>query len=86
MLGEANEAIDTISISKDDINSCKDLVGRIPVVLPPLLHRAVKLTFPQDIGGLTHDGAITNEIATSSMSKTVSVLIPAMFSSGTQPL
>ena len=54
--------------------------------LHPSLYRAVKLTFQQDIGGLAHDGAITNEMATGSMSQTVGVLTSAMFSLGTQPL
>ena len=86
MLGEANEALGPISLIKDDPNSCKGLIGRVPVVLHPSLYRAVKLTFPRDIGGLAHDGAITNEMATGSMSQTVGVLTPAMFSPGTQPL
>ena len=86
MLAEANEALGPISFIKDDELSCKGLIGRVPVVLHPSLYRAVKLTFPRDIGGLAHDGAITNEMATGSMSQTVGVLTPAMFSPGTQPL
>ena len=86
MLAEANEALGPISFIKDDGRSCKGLIGRVPVVLHPSLYRAVKLTFPRDIGGLAHDGAITNEMATGSMNQTVGVLTPAMFSPGTQPL
>ena len=86
MLGEANEALGPISFIKDDLASCKGLVGRVPVVLHPSLYRALKLTFPRDVGGLAHDGAIDNEMATGSMSQTVGVLTPAMFSPGTQPL
>ena len=86
MLGEANEALGPSAIIKDDLHSCKGLVGRVPVVLHPSLYRAVKLTFPRDIGGLAHDDAITNEMATVFMSQTISVLTPAMFSLGTQPL
>ena len=86
MLGEANEALGPISFIKDDLASCKGLVGRVPVVLHPSLYRALKLTFPRDVGGLAHDGAINNEMATGSMSQTVGVLTPAMFSPGTQPL
>ena len=85
MLGEANEALGPISFLKDDLSSCKGLVGRVPVVLPPS-YRALKLTFLRDVGGLAHDGAIDNEMATGSMSQTVGVLTPAMFSPGTQPL
>ena len=86
MLGEANEALGPISIIRDDSDSCKGLIWRVPVVLHPSLYRAVKLTFPRDIGGLAHDRAITNEMATGSMSQTVGVLTPVMFSPGTQPL
>ena len=85
MLGEANEALGPIYF-KDNLISCKGLVGRVPVVLHPSLYRALKLTYPRDVEGLAHDGAITNEMATRSMSQTVGVLAPAMFSSGTQPL
>ena len=86
MLREAYKALSPSAIIKDDLHSCKGLVGRVPVVLHLSLYRAVKLTFPRDIGGLAHDGAITNEMATGSMSQTVGVLTPAMFSPGTQPL
>ena len=86
MLGEADEALGSISYLKDDLISCKGLVGWVPVVLHPSLYRALKLTYPRDVRGLAHDGAITNEMATGSMSQTVSVLTPAMFSPGTQPL
>ena len=86
MLGEANEALGPISYFKDDLISCKGLVGRIPVVLHPSIYRAIKLTYPRDVGGLAHDGVITNEMATGSMCQTVGVLSPAMFSPSTQPL
>ena len=85
MLGEAKETLGPISIIKDDHHSCKGLIGRVPVVLHPSLYRAIKLTFARDIRGLAYDGAITNEMATGSMSQTVGVLTPAMISPGTQP-
>ena len=52
MLGEANEALGLVLFIKDDLNSCKGLVGRVPAVLHPSLYRAVKLTFPWNIRGL----------------------------------
>ena len=55
MLGDANEALGPISNLKDDLDSCKGLVGRVPVVLYSSLYRAVKLTYLRDIGGLAHD-------------------------------
>ena len=86
MLGDETEAPDLISYFKDDLHSCKGLAKRVPVMLHPSLYRAVKLTYPQDIGGLAHDRVITNEMATGLMSQTVGNLTPAMFSLGTQPL
>ena len=86
MLGDANEALGPISYLKDDLHSRKGLVGRVPVVFHPSLYRAVKLTYPRDIGGLAHDGVITNEMATGSMTLTIGVRTPAIFSPGTQPL
>ena len=81
MLGEANRALGPSAIIKDDLHLYKGLVGRDPVFLHPSLYRAVKLTFPWDIGGLAHDGAITG-----SMNQTVTILTTAMFSPGTQSL
>ena len=86
MLCDENEALDPISYFKDDLHSCKGLAERVPVVLHPSLYRAVKLTYPRDIGGLAHDRVITNEMATGLMSQTVGDLTPTMFSPGTQPL
>ena len=86
MLGEANEALGPSNIIKDDLHSSKSLFGRVPVILHPSFYKAVKHTFPRDIRDHAHDGAITNEMSTGSMSKTVGVLTPAMFSPDTQTL
>ena len=76
MLGETNEALGPLSFIKDDPNSCKGLVGRVPVVLHPSLYRATKLTLPRDIRSLAQDETICNEIVTGSMSQIVGVLTP----------
>ena len=39
MLVEANKALGPLSFIKDDLNSCKGLFGRVPVVLHPSLYR-----------------------------------------------
>ena len=85
MLAVTIEAFGPISYLKDDRDSCKGLVERVPIVLHPSLYRAIKLTYPWDIGGLAHERVLTSEMATGFMNQTVSVLIPAMFSPGTQP-
>lgn len=43
------------------------------------LYRALKLTFPWDIGGISHDGTIKTSIGIGSMGKAVGVLTPTMF-------
>ena len=44
MLGEANEALGSISYFIDDLILCKGYVGRVSVVLHPSLYRALKKT------------------------------------------
>ena len=53
MLGEANEALGPISFFKDNLTSCKGLIGRVPVVLHPSLYRAIKLTFSRGRRGVS---------------------------------
>jgi len=54
--------------------------GRVPIRLHPSLYRALKLTYPRDIGGLAYDGAFTEALGFASLSQTVGVLSPDMFS------
>ena len=41
MLREANETLNPISFIKDDLKSCKGLVGRVPIVLHLSLYREI---------------------------------------------
>lgn len=59
--------------------------GRFPLLVHPSLYRALKQTFPLDIGGLSPDGTIKSEMGTGSMGEAVGVLTPAMFNAGEQP-
>lgn len=59
--------------------------GRVPVFVHPSLYRALKLTFPWDIGGISQDGTINTEMGHGSMGEAVGILTPAMFKAGKQP-
>lgn len=52
---------------------------RVPILLHPSLYRAVKLTYPMDVGGIVLDGRMTSEIGTGSLGQSVGVLIAADF-------
>ena len=79
MLGEANQALDPIAHIRDDDYLCKNVV----ISLHPSLYRVLKLTFPQDIEGLTRDGTIDKEMGIGSMHQIVGVLTPTTFSPST---
>lgn len=61
--------------------------GRLPVFVQPSLYRALKVAFPQDIGGLSLDDTIKSEIGTAkgSNGQSVGILTPAMFNAYSQP-
>ena len=86
MVAEANQAFGSISSLVTEGKLCDELIGRSPLFVHLSLYRALKLTFPRDVGGLAHDDAIPTEIATESMSQIVGVLTPAMFRPGLQLL
>ena len=58
--------------------------GRDPVLIHPSLYRAVKLTFPKYIGGLSHAERIKTEMGQDPMGPAIAVLSPGMFGSVTQ--
>lgn len=50
------------------LNFC---AGRVPGLFHPSLCRALKLTFPADVGGIVTDGRITTDIGTGSLEQSV---------------
>ena len=82
MLAEATQAFGPISEVVTD--SVFNLSGRVPLYVHPSLYRALKLTFPRDIGGLAIDNTIPKEMGFDPMSQTVGILTPVMFSPGPQ--
>ena len=52
---------------------------RVSIYLFPSLCRALNLKFPQYIGGLAHDSTINKEMGFGSISQTIGVLTPIIF-------
>ena len=87
MLKEANSAFDIsapLAVWNDP--HLKKLVsfcsGRVPVYMHPSLYRAIKLTFPRHVGGVSHDATINTVLGTDPMGPAVGVLDPCMFIPG----
>ena len=59
--------------------SKQNCLGRVPMLLHPSLYRALKLTFPRDVGGVSQDGSISTEMGVDPMGPAVGVLTPHMF-------
>ena len=73
-------------IENDLLNKLKQFCsGRAPVLVHPSLYRALKLTFPWDVGGLSADGSVKNEMGQGSMGEAVGILSPSMFKPASQP-
>ena len=79
MINEAVRTFGPIAALVEKERFLKNLIGRSPYLLHPSLYRALKLTFPRDIGSLATGDGIPNAMATESMSQAVGVLTPTMF-------
>lgn len=77
---EAYPAIRMVEFGSPDLiklhNFC---AGRVPVRLHPLLYRALKLTYPTDVGSFVLDGGMRTELGTGSLGQFVAVLHPTDF-------
>lgn len=77
-LFEAREAYPGIRMveldSPDLIKLHNFCTGRVPLRLHPSLHRALKLTYPTDVGGIVLDGRMTTELGTGSLGQSVGFL------------
>ena len=50
--------------------------GRVPVYAHLSLYWALKVRFPMDVGGLSRDGRVTNNLRTASLVYAVGILTP----------
>ena len=83
MLDAAEDAFSDLKLfEREDtfLNSqaarCRD---RVPIYVHPSFYRALKLTYPYDVGGLVRDGRFTKEHSRGIMSRSVGVLSAADF-------
>ena len=53
--------------------------SRVPIYVHPCLCRSLKLWYPIDVGGISRDGQVTNELGTSSRSQAVGIFTPEDF-------
>lgn len=82
-LYEARAAFPNIRMFELENHNLKNLrqfcSGRVPVLLHPSLYRAIKLTYPTDVGGIVTEGRMTSELGVGSLGQSVGVLSPADF-------
>lgn len=84
MLNEVNNSIKmspSLTIFEDEkfVKLKQFCSGRVSIFIQTSLYRAVKLTFPRNISGLSQDDSIKNEMGQGSMGQVISVLSPDMF-------
>ena len=53
--------------------------GRVPIYVPPSFYRSLKLRYPMDVGGISKDGRVTNELGSGSLRQAVGILTPEDF-------
>ena len=51
--------------------------GRVPIYAHPCFYRALKLRYPMDIGGISRDGRVTNELGSGSLRQVFGILTPS---------
>lgn len=73
-LDAAQDAFRKIRMALDLQKISKLCSGRVPVRLHPSLYRALKLTYPTDVGRIGTEGQITTDIRTSSMEQFIGIL------------
>lgn len=83
---EAKRSDTPIITDNEQISQLKQFCsGRVPVLVHPSLYRALKLTFPWDVGGISQDGSIKTEMGTGSMGEAVGIPTQTMFQGEAQP-
>ena len=53
--------------------------GRVPIYVHPSFYRSLKLRYFMDVGGISRDGRVTNELGSGSLRKAVGILTPEDF-------
>ena len=55
------------------LSKCTD---RVPIYVDPSFYRSPKLRFPKDVGGISRDGQVTNELSSGILRLAVGILTP----------
>ena len=54
-------------------------MGRVPIYVHLCSYRSLKLWYPMDVGGISREGRVTNELGTGSLRQAVGILTPEDF-------
>ena len=83
MIDAAREAVPGMKLVNwwhYSLNSLNKLCsGRVCVYVHPSLYRALKVTFPTDVGGIVTSGRLTTDLGHGSLGQTVGLLTPEHF-------
>ena len=83
MLDAAQDAFSDLKLFEEEDPSLESLAARcrdrVPIYVHPSFYRALKLTYPYDVGGLVRDGRFTKIHARGIMARLVGVLSAADF-------
>ena len=55
--------------------------GRVLIYIHPSFYRPQKLRYPMDVGGISRDSQVTNELGSGSLCQAVGILTPEDFRS-----
>ena len=55
------------------LSKCTD---RVSIYIHPSFYRSLKLRFPMDVGGISRDDRVTNELGSGSLRQAVGILTP----------
>ena len=53
--------------------------GRVPIYVHTSFYRSLKLQYPMDVGGISRNGWLTNELGSGSLRQAVGILTPEDF-------
>lgn len=78
MIDDARGAIPDLKLVEERHDSLDQLAprceGRVPIYVHPCLYRALKLTFPLDVGGIARDGRVTSELLSGNLAQSCGTL------------
>ena len=86
MIVKTTQAFGSLPLRKEEGEKMKFISGKVPMHQYSTQDRALKLTFPWDIGGLVRDDSTSRDMGFGLISQTIGILTPYMYSQETQLL